>query len=145
MKAKKIILFVFIVLAAVAVFCAWMFFGPALQSPEGNFFYVHTGSGYDQVKNDLKKNKIISSDFWFKKIAAYSGYDKNVKPGKYKITSGMSIVNLARMLRSGKQVPVNLIITKLRTREDLAKKIANNFESDSIDAVSYTHLTLPTT
>ncbi|MEO8569604.1 MAG: endolytic transglycosylase MltG [Ginsengibacter sp.] len=137
MKAKKIIVFVFVVVIVTAVFCAWMLFGPTLKSPEGNFFYIHTGSGYDQVKNDLKKNKIISSDFWFKKVAAYSGYDKNVKPGKYKITSGMSIVNLARMLRSGKQVPVNLIITKLRTREDLAKKIANNFESDSIDVINF--------
>ncbi len=137
MKAKKIIVFVFVVLIVAAVFCAWMLFGPTLKSPEGNFFYIHTGSGYDQVKNDLKKNKIISSDFWFKKVAAYSGYDKNVKPGKYKITSGMSIVTLVRMLRSGKQLPVNLIITKLRTREDLAKKIANNFESDSIDVINF--------
>lgn len=137
MKAKKIIVFVFVVVIVAAAFCAWMLFGPTLKSPEGNFFYIHTGSGYDQVKNDLKKNKIIASDFWFKKVAAYSGYDKNVKPGKYKITSGMSIVNLARMLRSGKQVPVNLIITKLRTREDLAKKIANNFESDSIDVINF--------
>lgn len=137
MKAKKIILFVFIVLAAVAVFCAWMFFGPTLQSPEGNFFYVHTGSGYEQVKNDLKKNKIISNDFWFDKVAKYSGYNKNVKPGKYEISAGMSIVNLVRMLRAGKQAPVNLIITKLRTREDLAKKITNNFESDSIDVIKF--------
>ena len=137
MKTKKVILFVFVILLIALAFCAWMFFGPTLQSPEGNFFYVHTGSGYDQVTNDLKKNKIINNDFWFDKVAKYSGYDKNVKPGKYKITGGMSIVNLVRMLRAGKQAPVDLIITKLRTREDLAKKITNNFESDSIDVINF--------
>ena len=56
---------------------------------------------------------------------------RTVKAGKYKITDGMSLYHLVKMLRSGKQVPVNLVITKLRTKEDLAKKIAANFETDS--------------
>ncbi len=137
MKAKKVILFVLVIVLAIAGFCAWMFFGPTVKSPEGNFFYVHTGSGYEQVKNDLKKTKILNNDFWFNKVAKYSGYDKNVKPGKYKISSGMSIINLVRMLRAGKQEPVNLVITKLRTREDLAKKITDNFESDSSNVINF--------
>lgn len=137
MKAKKIILFVFVVLAAVVAFCAWMLFGPTVQPPEGIFFYVHTGSAYERVKHDLKKNKVINNHFWFDKVAKYSGYNKNVRPGKYKITKGMSIVNLVRMLRSGKQIPVNLIITKLRTREDLAKRIDYDFETDSADVINF--------
>lgn len=41
------------------------------------------------------------------------------------------------MLRSGKQVPVNLVITKLRTKEDLAKKISGNFEVDSLTVINF--------
>lgn len=41
------------------------------------------------------------------------------------------------MLRSGKQVPVNLVITKLRTKEDLAKKIAAGFETDSTTVINF--------
>ncbi len=137
MKVKKIVLFVVIVLISVASYSAWMLFGPVLRSPEGNFFYVHTGSGYSQVKSDLKKYKIMKSAFWFDKVAKYAGYDKNVKPGKYKIADGMSIINLIKMLRAARQAPVNLIITKLRTREDLAKKIANNFEADSSYVINF--------
>ncbi len=137
MNAKKIILFVFVVLLAVAGFFAWKLFGPTLHSPEGDFFYIHTGSGYGQVKNDLKKDKVITNDFWFDKVSKYLGYYKNVKPGKYKIDDGMSVVNLVRILRAGRQVPVNLVITKLRTREDLAKKITNSFESDSADVMNF--------
>ncbi|MEO6219363.1 MAG: endolytic transglycosylase MltG [Ginsengibacter sp.] len=137
MKAKKIILFVFFSIIAAAAFFAWMFFGPTIKSPESTFFYIHTGSNFQKVKNDLVGEKVIKNDFWLNKVSDYSGYNKNIKPGKYKITDGMSIVNLVRMLKAGKQVPVNLVITKLRTKEDLAKKIANNFEADSIHVINF--------
>ncbi len=137
MKARKIILFIVIVLIAGAAFLSWRFFGPTVKPPEGNFFYIHTGSGYQQVKNDLIKSRIIASGFWLDKVAKYSGYTKNVKPGKYKITGGMSIFNLVKMLRAGRQTPVNLVITKLRTRDDLAKKIADNFETDSTSVINF--------
>jgi UPF0755 protein len=137
MKIRRIILFLFFALFLIAAYGAWMFFGPTIQSHEGNFFYVHTGATYQQVKDSLKKNKIIGTDFWFDKVATYSHYDKNVKAGKYKIEDGMSVVNLVKMLRNGKQSPVNLIITKLRTKEDLAKKIADNFETDSLSVINF--------
>src|SRR5665647_213015 len=137
MKIRRIILFFFLALFLIAVYAAWGFFGPTIQSPEGKFFYIHTGASYQQVKDSLKKNKIIGTNFWFDKVATYSHYDKNVKAGKYKITDGMSVVNLVKMLRNGRQSPVNLVITKLRTKEDLAKKIADNFETDSLTVINF--------
>src|SRR5665647_1488773 len=93
MKIRRIILFFFLALFLIAVYAAWGFFGPTIQSPEGKFFYIHTGASYQQVKDSLKKNKIIGTGFWFDKVSTYSHYDKNVKAGKYKITDGMSVVN----------------------------------------------------
>lgn len=121
----------------VAAFCGWMFFGPTVKSPENKFFYIHTGATYQQVKDSLKKNKIIGSDFWFDKVAGYVNYYKNVKAGKYKINNGMSVVSLVKMLRSGRQSPVNLVITKLRIKEDLAKKIGDSFETDSLSVIDF--------
>jgi UPF0755 protein len=137
MKRGKIFLFVIVVVILAAGWCVWMFFGPTIKAPQGRFFYVHTGANYLQVKDSLKKNNIISRDFWFDKVAGYSGYPSKVKAGKYKITDGMSIVNLVRMLRSGRQSPVNLVITKLHTKEELAKKISDNFETDSSTVISF--------
>ncbi|MDQ6764370.1 MAG: endolytic transglycosylase MltG [Bacteroidota bacterium] len=137
MKTKKIILLLFGLVIIIAAYCAWQLFGPAVTPPESKFFYVHTGAGYLQVKNDLKRDNIIKGDFWLDKVARYGGYDKNVKPGKYKISEGMSIVSLIRMLRAGRQQPVNLVITKLRTKEDLARKIGNGFETDSISVIKF--------
>jgi len=137
MKPRKIFFYISLALLVTAAYCGWMFFGPTIKSPEGKFFYIHTGTTYKQLKDSLKKNEIIGSDFWFDKVASYSGYDKNVKAGKYKISDGMSIVNLVKMLKSGRQSPVNLVITKLRTKEDLAKKIGDNFETDSLSVINF--------
>lgn len=120
-----------------ASYVLWMFLGPTVNAPKANFFYIHSGFTYQQLKDSLKKNNIISSDFWFDKVATYSHFDRNVKAGKYKIKEGMSVVNLVKMFKSGRQSPVNLVITKLRTKGDLAKKIGENFETDSVSVINF--------
>jgi UPF0755 protein len=134
---RKAILFILIAIIAIFAFCLWQVFGPTLSNSGKKFLYIKTNSDYQQVKDSLRKNEILSSFFWFDKVADYAKYQENIKPGKYKITDGMSIYHLVKMLRSGRQVPVNLVITKLRTKEDLAKKIAVNFETDSLTAIHF--------
>ena len=135
-KRKYIPLF-FVLLLVAAGYMAWMLFGPTIDEPADKFFYIPTGASYQEVKDYLVKEKILSGSFWFSKVADWLDYNKSIKPGKYKINSGMSLVNLVRMLRSGNQSPVNLVITKLRTREDLARKLGNNFECDSAKVIQF--------
>ncbi len=113
--------------------CFWR----TVHNPDKKFLYIKTGSNYQNVKDNLVKNKIIKNTFWFDEIAKYADYPKKVKAGKYKVTDGMSLYHLIKILRSGKQVPVNLVITKLRTKEDLAKKIAGDFETDSSTVMDF--------
>jgi UPF0755 protein len=134
---RKAFLFILIAIIVIFAFCLWQVFGPTLSNPNKKFLYIKTNSTYRQVKDSLQKNGILTGFFWFDKIADYAKYPKNIKPGKYKIADGMSMYDLVKMLRSGRQVPVNLVITKLRTKEDLAKKIAINFEIDSLTAISF--------
>ncbi len=134
---RKYLLYIFIVLIFIIGYLGWTLFGPTITEPEKKYFYINTGSNYQTVKNNLLQKKIISGTFWFDRIANYLDYDKSIKPGKYKINEGMSLVNLVRMLRSGNQSPVNLVITKLRTKEDLAKKIGNDFECDSVSVINF--------
>lgn len=137
MKVRKIIFVTLAVVILLFVYACWMLFGPTVKVPEQKYFYIHTGATYGQVKDSLLKNNIISNAFWFNKLASYSGFNKNVKAGKYQISDGMSIFSLVKMLRSGRQSPVNLVITKLRTKEDLAKKIGINFETDSLSVINF--------
>lgn len=133
---KRIITIIILVLLLGGGFTAWQLFGPTVSSPEGRYFYIKTGSTYAEVKKDLVDQKIISSAFFFDKLAGYAKYPSSVKAGRYQIKNGMSLVNLVRMLRSGNQAPVKLVIIKLRTREDLAQKIAANFECDSASVMA---------
>lgn len=137
MNIRKVIFYLFVTVAFIFAFCLWKVFGPAIHNPSGQFLYIKTGSHYQQVKDSLIKNNLLKGTFWFDKIAGYAGYPQKVKAGKYKIPDGMSLYHLIKMLRSGRQTPVNLVITKLRTKEDLAKKIAANFETDSITVINF--------
>lgn len=133
---RKVIYTVLLVIAAVAGFVGWKLLGPTVSAPEKKYFYIKTGSTYRDVKNDLLFLKIIPGEFWFDQVAKRLNYDKGVKAGRYEIKNGTSILGLVRMLRAGSQSPVNLVITKLRTKEDLAAKIAANFECDSASFIA---------
>ena len=132
---KKIIYGSLIILLLAGGFIAWKIFGPTVSAPQGKYFYIKTGETYSEVKTALLEQKVISSDLFFERLARQLKYTHAVKAGRYEIKNGMSLFNLLKILRSGKQSPVNLVITKLRTREDLAQKIAANFECDSATVI----------
>ena len=58
-------------------------------------------------------------------------YKKHVKPGKYLIRAGMSNKALITLLRSGKQTPVRLTFSNIRTVEQLAGVAGVYLEADS--------------
>ena len=128
---KKIIVGFLLVLGLVGGYAAWQVFGPTVSAPEGKYFYIKTGSTYDDVRRSLVDQRIIGNTFFFDIVSKQLNYPGKVKAGRYQVKSGSSVLSLLRMLRSGNQSPVQLVINKLRLKEDLAKKIAANFETDS--------------
>ncbi len=136
MKKRKIIIGILAVILLLAAFIAYKFFGPAVSTPSGEFFYVKTGSSYDDVKKSLVEKKYLGGATWFDMAARLLKY-KTVKPGRYKLTKGTSIFQLVRMLRSGNQLPVNFVITKIRTKETLSGRIGAQFECDSLQMIRF--------
>jgi len=134
---KKIFWGIGLLVMLVGGYSAWQVFGPTVSVPEGNYFYIRTGMDYETVRKELLDEKIVSNAFFFDQLSARIKYAKNVKPGRYLISKGMSLYRLLRMLRAGRQAPVNLVITKLRTAEDLASKLAANFEVDSVTVMNF--------
>jgi UPF0755 protein len=86
---------------------------------------------YEALDSVIRKDEVLTHPTVFTWLAKRVSYPSGMKAGKYEIRAGMSLMNILKMLRNGRQIPVNLVITKLRTREDLAGMIGRKFECDS--------------
>ena len=133
---KKTARFILILVLILVLFAAWKVFGPSVTAPEEKFLYIKTGATFGQVKDDLVSKKIIASSRWFDWVAGAMKFN-SVKAGKYEIKKSMSLFELIRVLKNGKQTPVKLVITKLRLKEDLARKLGQQFEFDSLAAIQF--------
>lgn len=135
-KFIKIGLAVLVVIIAVG---AWIFWGSATGfSANKEYLYIRSDAATKEaVLDSLDKNKIITNQTAFNFLANQMGYWENIKPGKYEIKKGASLVSIVRMLRNGTQVPVDLVITKFRTKEDFARFTGARFEFDSTDMLAF--------
>ena len=134
---KKIIVAALLLVLIVAGFFAWKFFGPSVSSNE-KYFYIRSDDSMEKVKENLVQQKIISTTTWFNKAAGWLKYNF-VKPGRYEIKKGISLFKLVKMLRSGQQSPVKIVITKERTKELFAGKMGKKFdlETDSLQMIKF--------
>ncbi len=132
MKKKILLVFTLLILLA-AVFLAWGLFGPATAFSGSKYYlYIKTGMTYDEVMSLIRKDTVLQSPAIFELVAKKMDYPANIKAGKYEIKSGENLIAILRMLRNGRQTPVNIVITKLRTKEDLASMIGKKLECDSL-------------
>ena len=136
---KKFILIGLAVLALGAVIIAWLLIGVGTGfSAKKETLYIRSDAATrEAVMDSLRSNKIINNETIFNFLAGRMGYWERIKPGKYDIDKGSSILNIVRKLRNGQQTPVDLVIKKLRTQEDFARLTGNKFEFDSADMMQY--------
>ena len=135
MKKKKIFAIAFVLLS-LGIFLGYKFLGPATKTPNGEFFYIKTGASAADVSNELVAKKYLPSATWFNFTKKIMGY-KKIQPGRYKITKGMSLFKLVKMLKNGRQAKMKLVITKIRTKEKLAEKLGKMFEFDSLQMIRF--------
>jgi UPF0755 protein len=139
---KLLLLFLFLVLIAGGI-GAWIFMGSATGfSAKKETLYIHSnGATKRAVLDSLLSNKIITNSTAFEFLAGRMNYWQSIKPGRYEIKEGASLLSIIRMLRNGQQTPVNLVITKLRTPEDFARLTGNKFEFDSVAMINFLNST----
>jgi len=129
---RRVWIGVLLILATLAAFTALKIFGPNTDGfREGDFLYIRTGSTYADVKKTLEEQGFVKDIASFDFLARQAKYPSMVKAGKYRIAPGMSNYHIIRMLRSGRQEPVKLVINKLRTKQDFISFIGKNLEADS--------------
>ncbi|ANE49380.1 endolytic transglycosylase MltG [Flavisolibacter tropicus] len=136
---KKVVFIVLAVLFLGVGIVAWMVIGPGTGFKEKKeTLYIRTNAATKEaVLDSLVAHNIVKNQGVFNLLADRMDYWTTIKPGKYEIKKGSSVLNIIRMLRNGQQTPVNLVITKLRTKEDLARLVGSKFEFDSAAMMNY--------
>lgn len=85
---------------------------------------IYPNDNITKVKEQLIAKGVISkSNTSFSTFAKTLKYSQNIKSGRYIIKAKTPIIKLVRLLRSGNQQPVKVVITTARTTEDFAEKI----------------------
>lgn len=100
---------------------------------------IPKGATFNQVVDSLMQNDILIHEASFRQVAQLKGYDKAVKAGRFLIKHDWNNLQLVNYLRSGNQAPVRLVINNVRTKEELAGKIASQIELDSLTILNQLH------
>ena len=101
------------------------------------YIYIPTGADFLTVTTILSENGLLINSNSFEWLAKQKKYDINIKPGRYKINRALNNNELINLLRSGEQTPVSVRFNNLRTKEQLAGKIASQIEADSLSILEY--------
>lgn len=98
--------------------------------------YIRDGALYREVIDSVEKKLIIRNQKILEWIAVKKNYPSLIKPGKYLIDRPLSYFELINILRGGRQTPVKITFSNIRTIHELAGKLGGHIEADSaqIDA-----------
>jgi len=135
---KKIIVGLVVFCLAAGAIAIRFFFSNTPFNEKAKYLYLRTGEANKaSVIKSITDHKLVRNPASFELLAGQMGVWEKLRTGKYEIKKGMSLMDIARMLRNGKQSPVNLIITKIRTKEQLAALVGKKFESDSLQLITF--------
>ena len=113
---------------------------PNIILPENSsekYIYITTGADFSDVVKVLSENGLLINANSFEWLAATKKYTTNIKSGRYRINRNLNNNELINLLRSGRQTPVKVTFNNMRTKEQLAGKIASQIEVDSLTLLEY--------
>ena len=139
-SSYRVFVFLLMVICAILFYIARNYLyitKPIIKTADGKnvSLYIPTGADYQYVKNEITSLKVLKSKKAFDWLARKTNYDKNVHPGRYVLTNGMTNQQLINMLRMGHQTPVKVVFNNMRTVEQLAGRISEQIEADSASII----------
>jgi UPF0755 protein len=127
------------VLAILILFLIWnTLFGINIKVNK-NFtvIYIPTGSSYEQVMDSLNLKIHIKNIKVFDWMARKKNYPGLIKPGRYIINNDLSYNRLINILRTGRQSPVRITFSNVRTFNEIAGKFGKQIEADSVKLAAF--------
>jgi len=99
--------------------------------------YIPDSAVYEQVMDSVYACFSVKNPRIFKWIAERKNYPASIKPGRYVFDKPLSYNALINILRGGRQAPVNITFSKIRTLNELAGKIGGRIEADSTELIDF--------
>ena len=127
------------ILVVTTLFGLWVLKGPSTSFSGSYQTFVISDDDIQQqrVVGILKEKDIVAYPFICQIIGSRMHIWDKLKPGKYRVEHGQTLLGILRMLRNHRQMPVNLVINRIRTKEDLAHLIGKNFSTDSTATMNF--------
>ena len=117
----------FVLTAGAGLVLRQQFYGNAVVTERD--LYVSARAEYGQVADSLLPQ--IKHRRAFDAYARRINLAETFKPGHYVLKHGMSVIEIARMLKLGLQTPVRVTINNVRIPAQLAQKLARQIDADS--------------
>jgi UPF0755 protein len=136
---RKLVISVLIIAVLAGTLSGWLFFTANTAFPEkSKYLYIRTGHAtWPEVLQTFRDSNLVKNPGAFELLGSRLEVPEKLKAGRYELKKGMSLMDITRLLRNGTQAPVKLIITKLRTKENLAGFLGRKMEIDSLDVLAY--------
>jgi UPF0755 protein len=98
---------------------------------------IPDNSDYNSAMDSVKAHFLIKNLRILEWVAQKKHYPALIKPGRYVFDSDLSYVELINVLRSGRQTPVKITFTNIRTLNELAGRIGEKIEADSSEILTF--------
>lgn len=123
-----------LVLGGISIYIYSIIFTPnTFFESETKSVYISTGSTLQEVVDQL--HPILKDTDDFITVAQKKGYGTNVKPGHFILKKDMNNNEIVNTLRS-RNVPIKLSFNNQHRLEDLAGRVAEQIETDSLEVLS---------
>lgn len=116
--------------------CCTMVANPQISADDFRI-YITPGETAAQIVDDIQSNEpegTLTGLRWIMKLKKYDGH---VRTGSYIIKKGAKPTSIYRMLASGSQTPVNVVINSCRTTDRMAGAIASQLMTDSLSVLQF--------
>lgn len=131
---------VFALLCGGGYFVYTKYFAGAIHLKNKNytFIYIENNDTFEDVINDINAENIIDDLKAFEWLAKKMNLDKNVNPGKYRITNGMTMRQIINLIKYNKQEKVKLTYnTQIHNLDEFVSYTADKLELNENEIEEY--------
>jgi UPF0755 protein len=135
-----VLLFIFAILACAAYFVYNNYFAGTIHLKNKNYtlIYIESNDDFEDVISDINAENIIEDLGVFEWLARKMDLDKNINPGKYRITNGMTMRQIINLIKYNKQEKVKLTYnSQIHTIDEFVNYTADKLELNENEIEEY--------